>query len=219
MQATFAIFFLPSYFSTNLASSIHLFSPSTMTDRSDINHVWATQFEQGIRQMLRGDEPLDVKSHMAMYTAGYNWCTTTRPSANPGTHGGAVSQSADLYARLSRFLSDYTTEIYTAAPADDLNLVEYYDAEWDRFAAGAPVLHRVFNSLGRAYIKPARAEGRTDVEEVVDLAISHWKTNVFKSLAWRLAANHAEQVDVIYALFVADKVAAEDFKKMRLQAV
>ncbi|KAJ7199083.1 hypothetical protein B0H12DRAFT_1244718 [Mycena haematopus] len=164
-------------------SSANIPSRDTDTDthtHTTISHLWTTQLEPALTQILDTGGPLPLGSAMSwtvLYSEIYGCCTR------------AARHRAELYAKLAPFYQAYTARIYAdAPPADDDDtvnalLVDFYNTQWDRFHRGATRVDELFTYLNRHFVRAAAAK-RTD--GVVSVPVVNWKTQVFEPVARRL---------------------------------
>ncbi|KAJ7473725.1 Cullin repeat-like-containing domain protein [Mycena galericulata] len=184
--------------------------------RTNIPQLWDNVLRPGVTLILRGEEPLTHERHAAMYSAIANACLEI-------DQNGDMRTSRELYAQIASFYPEYTTQILAAAPDDDTRILEYYDAEWDRFSRGAAIVGRLFDFLNRHWINRERQEGRKNILTVGNVALKEWNTNVFQPLTSRLetalGTSGATQLDEIRTRFASENLTADDFKAMRLRPV
>ncbi|KAJ7640710.1 Cullin repeat-like-containing domain protein [Mycena polygramma] len=177
-----------------------------------ISDVWNAVLEPGVTQILHGTEPLTYKTHQKLYGAVYECCNRTKP---------AINHCRELYSHVLSFYTEYTLKITAAAPEDDTGLLEYYDAQWDCFSRGAAIVNRLFDYLNRHFVSGQRDEGRTNVETVLNVALTNWRTNVFEPLSPRLenALGGTAQLEAIRTQFASHNLGAAEFKNMHVRAV
>ncbi|KAJ7224973.1 Cullin repeat-like-containing domain protein [Mycena haematopus] len=207
----------PSCFSpqtTNISSlSDSAMDPSRA--RTDIQQIWKRLLEPNITDLLRNEESLTNETHARIYTTIYNVVMMD--------HGGQ-----QLHSHLSAFYAAYTMGIYKATPQDNSILPNYYDSEWARFCRGAAIVDRLFNYLNRDWVELQRDEGRRDVQTVLNVALTHWRINIFDPLAPRLepppVVSDTEEepketrVTVIRTKFASESLTVGDLRKMRISS-
>ncbi|KAG6848747.1 hypothetical protein H0H93_014413 [Arthromyces matolae] len=97
-----------------------------------------------------------------------------------------LSEGVDLIMnRLETGLSfpDYTNLYTTSCESlEEIALLRYYAAQWDRYTTGANFLNRLFTYLNRYWVKRERDEGKKTVYPVYTLALSQWKEVFFKQV-------------------------------------
>ena len=59
----------------------------------------------------------------------------------------------------------------------DIELLSYYDEEWDKYAAGASCCDRVFAYMNRHWVSIKRAEG--------EISLGHRVRRILKAIALR----------------------------------
>ncbi|KAJ7766563.1 Cullin repeat-like-containing domain protein, partial [Mycena maculata] len=189
--------------------------PYEMTDiRSEVQDLWLTKLEPGLTLMLIGeDETPHATNTLGMYVAIYNLCTSE----------GGMHKAKELHSHVSKLFAGYTTRIYTrtkAAPKDQTLLVDYYDTQWDKFSRGAGAIDQLFAYLNTHYVGSKRAEGPTEVETVVRVALHCWQSNVFESLSSRLESalgSRTARLDSIRTLFASETLTPATCRDMRLR--
>ncbi|KAJ6459707.1 Cullin repeat-like-containing domain protein [Mycena vitilis] len=177
-----------------------------------ISDVWNAVLEPGVTQILRGTEPLTYETHGKLYSAVFECCNRTKPPIN---------HSRELYSHVLSFYTEYTLKITAAAPEDDIGLLEYYDAQWDCFSRGAAIVNRLFHYLNRHFVSGQRDEGRTNVETVLNVALTNWSTNVFEPLSPRLenALGVTAQLEAIRTHFASHKLGVAELKSMHVRTL
>ncbi|KAJ6588622.1 Cullin repeat-like-containing domain protein [Mycena capillaripes] len=187
----------------------------TTTAKPNLNKpiadVWKTTLEPGITQILRGSEPLTFEASAAIYSAVYDCCTRTNPPT--------LDHCRELYSCVPAFYAEYTAHIIAAPPEDDASLLEYYDTQWDRFSRGAEVVDRLFTYLNIHFVVPQRNAENKNVETVLNVALTNWRTKVLEPLAPRLesALGSVSQLDMIRTLFEKENLTKADFKNMHVR--
>ncbi|RDB19810.1 Cullin-1 [Hypsizygus marmoreus] len=155
---------------------------SNMPPRTaDLDETW-TFLNQGVDHiMTRLDTDLSFPAYTSLYTTVYNYCTSTKMQGKlDGNRTGANLVGSDLYRKLSEyFVEHFKPLIAKAETLQDIDLLRYYAAEWDRYTTGANFLNRLFTYLNRYWVKRERDEGKKTVYQVYTLALSQWKDFFF----------------------------------------
>ncbi|PFH53934.1 hypothetical protein AMATHDRAFT_53605 [Amanita thiersii Skay4041] len=122
--------------------------------------------------------------YMSLYTASYNYCTSTRMGFDSfGGKGGANLVGSDLYNHLSNYFAQHLTSTLDGAdPLEDEALLTFYAKEWTRYTTGANYINRLFTYLNRHWVKRERDEGRKGVYPVYTLALVQWRTWLFEKI-------------------------------------
>ncbi|KAF7336144.1 Cullin-domain-containing protein [Mycena venus] len=182
----------------------------TPCPRADIPQIWKTQLEPEMTHILRDDKPLTYESHAALSAAIFN-CTKGDPQ---------MHNSKELHSLVSAFYAAYTAEICADSPDDDTLIVDYYDAQWDRFSRGAVIVDHLFDIMNRHWVDRERQEGRKDVQTIRNVALTQWKTNVFAPISPRLEkalGSEITQLGEIRTKFASENLTTADLRTMHVR--
>ncbi|KAJ7202549.1 Cullin [Mycena pura] len=176
--------------STATASSSKALFAKIPPKTADLDETW-TFLTAGVDHIMNKiDEGLSFTSYTSLYTAVYNYCTSTKMHGKlEGNRTGANLVGSDLYNKLADYFGNHFKPIVQKAESmQDEALLRYYAAEWDRYTTGANYLNRLFTYLNRYWVKRERDEGKKFVYQVYTLALSRWHLNLFKPLQTPITA-------------------------------
>ncbi|KIY70348.1 ubiquitin-protein ligase [Cylindrobasidium torrendii FP15055 ss-10] len=152
---------------------------------ADLNETWAF-LSPGVDHIMTNLEAgLTFPNYTNLYTAVYNYCTSTKMtgmgSSKPdNSRAGANLVGSDLYQKLTEYFTIHFVPMkQTAAGLQDEELLRYYAQEWARYTTGANYLNRLFTYLNRYWVKRERDEGKKDIYQVYTLALAQWRTQFF----------------------------------------
>ncbi|KAF9000248.1 ubiquitin-protein ligase [Cyathus striatus] len=148
---------------------------------ADLEETW-TFLNMGVDHiMTKLEHGLQFADYTSLYTTVYNYCTSTKMQGKlEGNRTGANLVGSDLYNKLSGyFVTHFKPMIEKTNSLQDVDLLRYYAAEWDRYTTGANYLNRLFTYLNRYWVKRERDEGKKGVYQVYTLALAQWKTHFF----------------------------------------
>ncbi|KAG5642526.1 hypothetical protein DXG03_002599 [Asterophora parasitica] len=152
---------------------------------ADLDETWAFLSEGVDLIMTRLEAGLSFPDYSNFYTAVYNYCTSTRMSGKSleGNRAGANLVGADLYSKLNLYLVHHFSPMVDKCDSlQDIDLLRYYAAEWERYTTGANYLNRLFTYLNRYWVKRERDEGKKTVYPIYTLALSQWKDVFFTQI-------------------------------------
>ncbi|ORX37122.1 putative ubiquitin-protein ligase [Kockovaella imperatae] len=152
---------------------------------ADLPEAWAF-LKVGVEHiMTRLHLGMSYSYYILLYTAIYDFCTASRPTAGHGaTRGGASLQGSELYKSLHVFLSNHCKRLREESDTlSDHELLKFYAKEWDRYTTGATYVNKLFNYLNKHWVKREKEEGRKEVYTVYTLALVAWKNNFFNHFA------------------------------------
>ncbi|KAJ7677544.1 Cullin repeat-like-containing domain protein [Mycena rosella] len=150
--------------------------------QGEAQEVWETDLKPNIIQILTGSEPLTYATYSTVYSTGLNFILKGKGKRKIDNNDNCKY----LYAQVEPFFAEYTGSICAAAPSNDSALPAYYDVEWDRFSGGTSIVDRLLDYLNKHYVSRLRAEGKTGLQTIRNVAFNSWKTNVFDALSPRL---------------------------------
>ncbi|KAK9448784.1 Cullin [Limtongia smithiae] len=165
------------------------------SDSSSLSATWAI-VEVGINKVLANnlEEGLPPQLYMQIYTAIFQFCTSSRPgpqslrSGSSAQSNGAQLIGGDLYYNLIDYLEKHLNKIKIESEEyTDDGLIKYYIRTWNRYTTGARYLNHIFEYLNRHWVKRERIEGRT-VYDVNTLCLVKWKSEFFNSVQTDLMA-------------------------------
>ncbi|TIB37625.1 hypothetical protein E3P86_02110 [Wallemia ichthyophaga] len=105
--------------------------------------------------------------------------TATEPLGT-GRTAGANLMGSDLYSNLIKYLTSHLKQVKELSdPLYDLQLLQFYAAEWDRFTTAASYVDRLFSYLNKHWVKREKDEGRKNVYNVYTLALVQWRSCFF----------------------------------------
>ncbi|KAG6827418.1 hypothetical protein H0H92_011866 [Tricholoma furcatifolium] len=142
--------------------------------------------EEGVDHIMNKLETgVSYSKYMALYSASYNYCTSSRTCVGSnglgiGNRSGSHLAAMDLYKRLSLYLANHVTATREQIPTsvDGEELLRIYVAQWKRYTMGAKYTNRLFAYLNKHWVVKERIEGRKDSLLVNTLALAHWNTNL-----------------------------------------
>ncbi|KAG6853139.1 hypothetical protein C0991_006619 [Blastosporella zonata] len=151
---------------------------------ADLDETWAYLNEGVDLIMNRLETGLSFPGYTNLYTTVYNYCTSTKMvGKQDGNRTGANLVGSDLYSKLhAYFIEHFKPMVDTCETLQDIELLKYYAAQWDRYTTGANFLNRLFTYLNRYWVKRERDEGKKTVYPVYTLALSQWKDVFFKQI-------------------------------------
>ncbi|TIA90432.1 hypothetical protein E3P99_01575 [Wallemia hederae] len=152
---------------------------------SDLKSTWAF-LEDGIDHiMTRLRDGMTYSKYMSLYTTSYNYCTSSRmhnqtEPLGTGRTAGANLMGSDLYSNLIKYLTSHLKSVKEHSdPLYDLQLLQFYASEWDRFTTAASYVDRLFSYLNKHWVKREKDEGRKNVYNVYTLALVQWRSCFF----------------------------------------
>ncbi|KAF4619424.1 hypothetical protein D9613_004852 [Agrocybe pediades] len=148
---------------------------------AELDETWRF-LELGVDHLMKNyDKGLAYTAYTNLYTAVYNYCTSTKMHARIDTHRtGANLVGAELYNELCQYFVNYFhSMLEEASSRTDEDLLRYYSNEWKRYTTGVNYLNRVFTYLNRYWVKRERDEGKKSVFPVYTLALAQWKEHFF----------------------------------------
>ncbi|TIB72717.1 hypothetical protein E3Q23_03296 [Wallemia mellicola] len=152
---------------------------------NDLKSTWAF-LEEGIDHiMTRLRDGMTYSKYMSLYTTSYNYCTSSRmhigtEPLGTGRTAGANLMGSDLYSNLIKYLTSHLKIVKENSDSlYDLQLLQYYAAEWDRFTTAASYVDRLFSYLNKHWVKREKDEGRKNVYNVYTLALVQWRSSFF----------------------------------------
>ncbi|KAG5650078.1 hypothetical protein H0H81_000849 [Sphagnurus paluster] len=148
---------------------------------ADLEETWA-YLQDGVDLiMTRLEIGLSFPAYTNLYTTVYNYCTSTKMAGKmDGNRTGANLVGSDLYGKLhSYFTEHFKPMVLKCHTLQDVDLLKYYAAQWDRYTTGANYLNRLFTYLNRYWVKRERDEGKKTVYPIYTLALSQWKDVFF----------------------------------------
>ncbi|KAF5388288.1 hypothetical protein D9615_000826 [Tricholomella constricta] len=151
---------------------------------ADLDETWAFLNDGVDLIMTRLETGLSFPAYTNLYTTVYNYCTSTRMSGKmDGNRTGANLVGSDLYSKLSAyFVEHFKPMIQKCDSLQDIDLLRYYAAGWDRYTTGANFLNRLFTYLNRYWVKRERDEGKKTVYPIYTLALSQWRDVFFRQI-------------------------------------
>ncbi|KXN86112.1 Cullin-1 [Leucoagaricus sp. SymC.cos] len=156
--------------------------PNMPGKSADLDQTWAYLVIGVDHIMIRIEAGLSFADYTNLYTTVYNYCTSTKMHSriDSGNRTGANLVGSDLYNKLSGyFVQHFQPMMEKSENLQDVELLRYYAAEWDRYTTGANYLNRLFTYLNRYWVKRERDEGKKGVYQVYTLALAQWKTYFF----------------------------------------
>ncbi|KDN34960.1 hypothetical protein RSAG8_12011, partial [Rhizoctonia solani AG-8 WAC10335] len=137
------------------AGALAMPSPS-----ADLATVWPFMEEWIEHVMTRQHIQDSYPKYMHLYTAVYNYCTSSRiHSSFENSALGSRSPTAEGGA----------------------NLLAFYAREWERFTTGAGYINRAFAFLNRQWVKRQQDEG-SNVHQVYILALVQWRDRLLYTI-------------------------------------
>ncbi|EKM79832.1 hypothetical protein AGABI1DRAFT_113105 [Agaricus bisporus var. burnettii JB137-S8] len=159
--------------------------PNMPGKTADLDQTWA-YLTSGVDHIMTNIEAgLSFADYTNLYTTVYNYCTSTKMHSRLeiGNRTGANLVGSDLYNKLSGyFVQHFRAMKERSETLQDVDLLRYYAAEWDRYITGANYLNRLFTYLNRYWVKRERDEGKKGVYQVYTLALAQWKTYFFSHI-------------------------------------
>ncbi|GLB34233.1 putative cullin family protein [Lyophyllum shimeji] len=151
---------------------------------ADLDETWAFLNDGVDLIMTRLETGLSFPAYTNLYTTVYNYCTSTKMAGKMDGHRtGANLVGSDLYSKLhAYFVEHFKPMVKKCETLQDIDLLRYYAAEWDRYTTGANFLNRLFTYLNRYWVKRERDEGKKTVYPVYTLALSQWKEYFFRQI-------------------------------------
>ncbi|KAF8076837.1 Cullin [Lyophyllum atratum] len=151
---------------------------------ADLDETWSFLNEGVDLIMTRLETGLSFPAYTNLYTTVYNYCTSTKMAGKmDGNRTGANLVGSDLYSKLhAYFVEHFKPMVKKCETLQDLDLLRYYAAEWDRYTTGANFLNRLFTYLNRYWVKRERDEGKKTVYPVYTLALSQWREVFFRQI-------------------------------------
>ncbi|KAH9848816.1 Cullin repeat-like-containing domain protein [Lenzites betulinus] len=143
---------------------------------ADLATVWA-YIEDGLDQIVAFTN-IPYHRYMSLYTATYNYCTSSRqaPRDENGSGEEKLPVGLDLYYKLAQYFVDYLEKLREQSdPLEDEDLLLFYVQEWNKYTTGVYSSNRIFTYLNRDWIKQVRKKGRDDVYPLYTLALVKWK--------------------------------------------
>ncbi|KAF8885741.1 Cullin repeat-like-containing domain protein [Infundibulicybe gibba] len=136
---------------------------------NDLDETW-TYLNEGVDHIMnRQESGLSFTEYTGLYTAVYNYCTSTKMhNKADGNKSGANLVGADLYSKLNAYFVTHFKDI-----------IEILASQWDRYTTGANYLNRLFAYLNRYWVKRERDEGKKTVYQVYTLSLAQWKSHLF----------------------------------------
>lgn len=160
-------------------------TPTMPPASADLATTWPF-LEEGVEHiMIRLHTGVTYSKYMNLYTAVYNYCTSSRlhgsfENSALGSRTGANLMGSDLYNNLTRYFTAHLEEQREKSEAIvDQDLLTFYAGEWDRFTTGANYINRLFAYLNRHWVKREKDEGRKNVYQVYILALVQWRDKLF----------------------------------------
>ncbi|KAB5588680.1 Cullin 1 [Ceratobasidium theobromae] len=160
-------------------------APAMPPASADLATTWPF-LEEGVEHiMMRLHTGVTYSKYMNLYTAVYNYCTSSRlhgsfENSALGSRTGANLMGSDLYNNLTRYFTTHLeTQREKSEPIVDQDLLVFYASEWDRFTTGANYINRLFAYLNRHWVKREKDEGRKNVYQVYILALVQWRDRLF----------------------------------------
>ncbi|PBK67093.1 ubiquitin-protein ligase [Armillaria solidipes] len=170
-------------------------STTSSTDRfakippktADLADTWAF-LNPGVDHIMSNLEAgLTFANYTNLYTATYNYCTSTKmvgignsKSDGSSNRTGANLVGSDLYHKLTEYFTIHFVSMkQTAGSLQDEELLRYYASEWHRYTTGANYLNRLFTYLNRYWVKRERDEGKKEIYPVYTLSLAQWKAQFF----------------------------------------
>ncbi|EIW58229.1 Cullin repeat-containing protein [Trametes versicolor FP-101664 SS1] len=156
--------------------------PMPLPDAADLTTTWA-YLEEGIDQTMSGGDIPSYYTFMSLTTAVYNYCTFFPPPGTSSEPDGLEARRSALYDSLVRYFDNHLKPLQmTSDSLHDEALLQYYAAEWERYATGAYSVNRLFIHFDKIWIQPERGNGRKDVYPIYELALVQWKSELFLHL-------------------------------------
>jgi cullin 1 len=141
--------------------------------------------EAGIENIMTNLGPgLDMKTHMGLYTAIHNFCTTKRFVIGSGSfsahsRGSAHILGEDLYAHLNKYLEAYLRGVQARSKENiDETCLTFYVKEWNRYSTAAKYNNHLFRFLNRTWVKRQMDEGKKNVYDIYTLHLVRWKEDM-----------------------------------------
>lgn len=160
-------------------------APAMPPASADLATTWPF-LEEGVEHiMIRLHTGVTYSKYMNLYTAVYNYCTSSRlhgsfENSALGSRTGANLMGSDLYNNLTRYFTTHLeAQREKSEPIVDQDLLVFYASEWDRFTTGANYINRLFAYLNRHWVKREKDEGRKNVYQVYILALVQWRDRLF----------------------------------------
>ncbi|KAK0491562.1 Cullin [Armillaria novae-zelandiae] len=158
-------------------------STTTSTDRfakippktADLADTWAF-LNPGVDHIMSNLEAgLTFANYTNLYTATYNYCTSTKmvgignsKSDGSSNRTGANLVGSDLYHKLTEYFT-----IHFVSMKQTRSSYGYYASEWHRYTTGANYLNRLFTYLNRYWVKRERDEGKKEIYPVYTVSGGH----------------------------------------------
>ncbi|KAF8337679.1 Cullin, partial [Amanita rubescens] len=138
-------------------------APSCLTSiphrSAQLEETWAYLHDGLEHIMLKPQQGLSFTAYTNLYTAVYNYCTSSKTLPPRHKH--------------------FKPMIKASQTLQGVDLLRYYAEQWDRYTNGAKCLNRIFAFLNRYWIRRERDEGRKTVYTVYTLALVQWKQGYF----------------------------------------
>ncbi|PFH50426.1 hypothetical protein AMATHDRAFT_61141 [Amanita thiersii Skay4041] len=164
------------------STSTRSFLNTIPSKNAELDETWAYLHEGVDHIMTRLEEGLSFNGYSNLYTAVYNYCTSTKMHNKPDGHKttGANLVGSDLYNKLSMYFMDhFKSMVKVTEGLQDVELLRYYADQWDRYTTGTNFLNRLFIYLNRYWVKRERDEGKKTVYQVYTLSLAQWKQGFF----------------------------------------
>lgn len=138
--------------------------------------------------MIFEGENVDAQTYMRIYTCIHNYCTdSSNISLQYRSSGTANPLGEELYIRLSAYLKQAVSTIHKGA--EELTkeqLLDYYNAQWNKFIACSRFNHYLWSYLHAHWINRELNEGRR-IDTIFDLHLREWKLVMLDTMHENLA--------------------------------
>jgi len=129
--------------------------------------------------MIFEGENVDVQTYMRIYTSIHNFCCRAQHPAQ--------LLGEDLYIRLSAYLKQAVSIIHKGAEKlTKEQLLDYYNAQWNKFIACSRFNHYLWKYLHTHWITRELGEGHR-VDSIFDLHLREWKLVMLDTMHENLA--------------------------------
>lgn len=153
------------------------------SEKDSLENIWKV-LQDGISLLLtQCDKGLTYQKHMELYTAVYNFCTSSKMNNSSTTNNSLLG--ADLYQKLSNHLTEHIQSIVNESSSYmGETLLHFYSKQWDMYSLASKMINYIFAYLNRHWVKREVEEKRInkDIFDIYTLALSLWKKNFFDNV-------------------------------------
>ncbi|CAF1215564.1 unnamed protein product [Adineta ricciae] len=115
---------------------------------------------------------------MALYTNIFDYCTKRTQS----------SDNHILYQQFEEYLENYLERFcQSALQSSELNFLECYINQWQRFCRSSKILHGICSYFHRSYVHRERNSGNDRIQEIYPLAMQMWQNIACRTFHTHLA--------------------------------